>query len=173
MCLRMPLPVGSLVTRLGCKVGGMNVVGLLLGDALLDQQFLETGIFPLCILHLRVQFCDGGIRHTDIAACGGHPRYCGTTPGLSLGKCRLSLGKSQTELGVFDDNQCVTLMDRLELLEADFPDETLYTGVNRRDMLPHMGIVGPLHIAKMSKVEDDNGAPHDEQCQDDDVVSPT
>ena len=64
-------------------------------------------------------------------------------------------------------------MNLLEFLEADFLDEALYACVYRCDMLIYMGIVRPLHIAKVGKIKNDDCGTHNKQYHNYDIVSPT
>ena len=166
------LAVGGLIAGFGCKVGGVDVVGLLLRHALLGQQLLESCILALGVVHGGAQLVDGGVCHADVARRGGHTRRGGAAAGLGIGQPSLGLRHCQAELGILDDDERVALMHGLELVEAYLADEARHTSVDGCDVLAHMGIVGPLHVSEVCEVHDYYGGSHYEQHQHDDVVEP-
>ena len=65
-----------------------------------------------------------------------------------------SLGQTQPELRILDDQQGIPGLHRPVLLEVYLPDKTLHPRIDRGNVPPHLGIVGKLH-ADMDKTAQD------------------
>ena len=63
----------------------------------------------------------------------------------------LGLSQTQAVFGIFDNQQCVAFLHLLVLFKIYFLDEALYAGVDRRDVLFYLCVVGVAHVAEMDE----------------------
>jgi len=64
---------------------------------------------------------------------------------------REGLCQLQLILGILDDDERVALLHVLVVLKANLLDKSSHTGIQRRDVPPHLCIVGIFHVAPVHK----------------------
>ena len=140
------------VAGLGREESGVDVVILLLRDGFVLEELGIARILAAGVLQLHAGFFDTGIGNVHGALGGAHALRGGLAARTGIGKVGLSLGQTQPELAVLNDDEGVALMDGLVLLETDFLDKTLHAGVDGGDVLANGSVVGELHLPEMDEM---------------------
>ncbi len=141
-----------LVACLGGEIRCIHIVVLLLRGSVVAQELGIARFLAPRVFELHASLLDAGIGDEHIGLGGVHALRSGLLAGKGVGEVSFRLRQPQAKLAVFDNQQGVALMHGLEFFEADFFDEALNTGVHGRDVLPHGGIVGKLHVAEVHEV---------------------
>ena len=87
---------------------------------------------------------------------------CGTASRKGVGKVSFCLSKAQAEFGVFYHQQCIAFAHRLVFFEINLLDKTLHTGIDGRNMLTHLRIIGIFH-AQMNEARANVNQSHGKQ----------
>lgn len=130
----------------------MYFIILLLGDSILTEELLETGILTHGILHLYTCGFDAGFGNGH-ACLGGNDAACRSLRTMfGTDKVGLGLGQSQAKFGILDDGERITLLYLLEIRETYLANKALYTTALRHDVLAYTGIVGKFSTAEVHKL---------------------
>ena len=141
-----------LIGSLGTQITRVNLVILLACDGVLAEEFLETDILALGIVHLHTCRLNASIGYAH-AGLGGDDAACRSLCAtLGTDKVGLGLCQPQAELRILYDGERVALLHLLELREAHLTDESLHTAVLRHDVLANTGIVCELSATEMHEL---------------------
>ena len=141
-----------LVACLGGEIRRIHIVVLLLRGSVVAQELGIARFLAPRVFEFHTCLFNAGIGDQHIILGGVHALRSGLLAGKGVGEVGCRLRQPQAKLAVFDNQQGVALMHGLEFFEADFFDEALNTGVHGRDVLPHGGIVGKLHVAEVHEI---------------------
>ena len=160
-----------LVACLGGEIRRIHIVVLLLRGSVVAQELGIARFLAPRVFEFHTCLFNAGIGDQHIILGGVHALRSGLLAGKGVGEVGCRLRQPQAKLAVFDNQQGVALMHGLEFFEADFFDEALNTGVHGRDVLPHGGIVGKLHVAEVHEVVNHEVGAAGKQQEDNGVVS--
>ena len=124
---------------------------MLARNSLLPIQLLVAQEIIVRLVKAYAQLLDVGIRYRQIVGCRRDSRLPSRILHNSLLIVGLGLSYLQLVFRTLNHDKRIPGMYKLEIIETDLLDESLYTRVDGDHIAPYLGIVGIFHISQMDK----------------------